>query len=418
MGRPALGIGQNTIANCTPKDLGRTPGKRGHSWYMQWQANVDGETKRHTTRIHDATRQQVYDQAYRQYDKLVEAARLPGDGAWTRDSRMADFVRKVAIPKVQANEYAKKLRHRSIESYVHRLELFAQAVGRKTIASAVVPSTIEKTLKSIAAKNGNPTAKYVRKCINKYLMNELVRRQIIEHNPLRSFSVEATVAKEDEEPQEEYVPPSNAERKRVVEHLLTMDCSAPARKRWSAEQQTAKRTTLCEMTLLQATYGFRIGEIRHMRLRDVQVVDGVTCIVVPKEVSKTDKSRVVPLVDPRVAERIERRVERLSGGPEGDRALLFASPVAGKLWEAGNCNRSLKKFYQELAAERGIKALDYPGKLTHIWRTALNREWTGLGISDAWRSAYLGHGEEVNREYYTDFSDVSELARQLRAGVK
>ena len=140
-------------------------------------------------------------------------------------------------------------------------------------------------------------------------------------------------------------------------------------------------------------------------------------VVVRKEASKTRKSRVVPLVDPRVAKRIERRVERLSGDSAGRDTLLFGSPATGKLWEAGNCNRSLKKFYQELAADLGIEALNKPGKLTHIWRKALNSEWADLGVSAERRAAYLGHTEEVNRDSYTDFSDVTELAHQLRAGV-
>ena len=411
MPRKGLQPGQNNIANSTAHDHGKTPGKRGHTWSLQWFANVDGTTKRHMTKVTDATRADVYAAANRRFEELVELAKLPGDGTWTRFKRIDEFVRKVCALAVETNDYARPLRPNSQSRYLRCLELYAMQARGLSINDAVIPDTLERCFKGIATSSGNPTAKQSAKVVSKYVMDVLVRKRVIEHNPLRPLTIEVTVrenkaAKSNKPAGGQALLPE--ERRRVVDYLLGLDPTTPARKRWSAEIMTAKRATLVDMTLLQAVTGLRVGEVRSLRRADVTDTGDRLTVTVTADVSKTHRGRTVPVLDLRVANRLRDRLNRLSEAPS---ALLFPSPASGGPLDRSNIQKAIRRFYDELADALDIGLLHDVS--SHVWRATLNSEWADLGVSPERRGAYFGHSVEVNQESYTDLVDLSELEARV-----
>lgn len=415
MPRIALKPGENSIANAKPKrvdpetrEVLKVQKGKG-CWTLQWYANIAGETKRHFTKVDPGTKTSCRAAAYRRFQELLDEARLPGDGDWTYKSSMADFVTIVAIPTIEANEYEKALAPRSIDAYRRCLRRYAEQVGRMTIGNAVIPANIQRHLKGIALTSGNSTASQCRKVLSAYVFDLMALRRIIEYNPLKVMKIEAMVnADTDDDGEEPVRTLTPDERRCVVKHLLSLDPTMPPRKRWTAEQMTAKRSTLIDMTLLQATVGLRVSECRMLRASWIgDDGHGHLTVTVPAKYSKTRKGRTVPVLIDDVAERVRRRAQ----GPSD--ALLFPSPVAGTVWDSGNAGRALRAFYNELANELDIPVLREPGVLTHVWRRTLNSEWADYEVSEERRSAYFGHSPEVNRASYTDLVDLADLVSKV-----
>lgn len=427
MPRRRLEPGQDNIASTNPNKTERTVEytlKNGTvktskrvEWTMQWYINIDGTITKHFTRHKGGTANDCRQQAREHADRLRELARLPGEGAWTLYSAMDEFVERVCAPAVADNDYDRPLRPKTQARYLRCLELFRAQIGATRIIDAVVPAKLSDTFKAIATAHGNPSAKQAAKVVSKYVMDVAVAKQVIDHNPLRPLTISVTVAEDRVRPHRGDTKPkggqalSPEERARVVDYLLALDPTSPARKRWTAEQQTAKRACLIDITLTQATCGLRIAEARRLTRADVSEHDGLMWLTVTEEVSKTHRGREVPVIDERVAERLRGRLAHIVRPAAS--APVFPAPVTGKVWERGNCQKAVRAFYDELADTLGIPQLH--DVATHTWRATLNSEWADLGISAERRAAYFGHSIEVNRARYTDLTDVSEIARVLRS---
>lgn len=412
MPRRGLQVGENNIASSTAKDHGKTPGKRGHTWSLQWFANTGDGSKRHFTKVTNATKADCYAAANRRFRDLMEQAHLPGDGTWTQRKRMRDFVEQVCIPEIEANEYAKALRPNTIARYKCCLKHYAKQVKRMDIADAIIPDNLQKCFKAIAMSSGNPTAEQTAKVASKYVMDVLVRKRVIEHNPLRPRTIEVTVREKSEKPA---VDGNKAllpeQRRRVVEYLLELDPAQPHRKRWSSDVMTAKRSCLIDWTLLQATTGLRIAEARQLTANDVTDTGNRLTVTVTEDVSKTHRGRTVPVMDERVADRMRDRLRAAESRKSG---LLFPRPSTDTAWDSKGAQNACRSFYSELADALDIPMLKEPGVLTHVWRATLNSEWADLGVSVERRSAYFGQSSEVNRAYYTDLVDLSVLEEQVK----
>lgn len=427
MPRRRLEPGQDNIASTNPKRTetsievklknGKTRTEKRVTWSMQWYLNIDGTVSKHFTRTRGGTANDCRQQARARAEELRRLAHLPGEGVWTLYSRMDEFVGRVCVQTLEANDYDRPLRPKTQDRYLRCLELFREQIGSTRIIDAVVPAKLSETFKAIATKHGNPSAKQAAKVVSKYVMDVAVSKQVISHNPLRPLTISVTVAEDKVKPHRGDTKPkggqalSPAERARVVDYLLDLDPTMPARKRWTAEQQTAKRACLIDITLTQATCGLRIAEVRLLTRADVSEHDGLMWLAVTEETSKTHRGREVPIIDERVAERLRDRLAHVVG-----RALtspVFPASVAGGVWERGNCQKAIRRFYDELADTLNIPQLHDVS--THAWRATLNSEWADLGISAERRAAYFGHSVEVNRTRYTDLTDVSEIARVLRS---
>lgn len=240
---------------------------------------------------------------------------------------LREFVEKACIPAIEANSYARRLRPGTQRQYAICLRHYAAQVGKTSIKNAVTIPSVKKHLQAIAVECGNPTARQTAKVVSRYVMNELVQMEVTDRNPLLNRTFDVTVGEDDDAPAKKpqgghaLLP---GERRRVVDHLLGLDPTMPGRQWHSAEEQTAKRALIIDATLLQATCGFRIGEIRQMRASWLGVDDkGRLTITVPADVSKTHRARTIPVMDERVAERVRERAQRPSDARD---ALVFPAP--------------------------------------------------------------------------------------------
>lgn len=50
---------------------------------------------------------------------------------------------------------------------------------------------------------------------------------------------------------------------------------------------------------------------------------------------------------------------------------------------------------------------------SHVWRTTLSTIAMKRGVPDEIRAAAFGHSADVNRNYYTDVTDISEYTRAM-----
>ncbi len=403
MPRPRLQPGEDTTATCTVVQ------KDGGVLSMQWRVCLpNGKTERHVTELKTTRVSDVRRRAKRMAQALVAGTTT---GSWTPASSFADYVERESVAAVQANQYAKPLRPRTQERYVHVLRLLAREMQGMAIADACRPRQLNDALASIAAEHGTATARQCAKVASKYVMRRLVTDEVIVANPMRDLDLELpqVVAKAKPKGGQALTPD---ERARVVDHLLAMDPSTDAgrRGRYTAEQRTARRRAVIDLTLLQATCGLRINEACSLTTDDVDLAADPVTVTVTESVSKTHKGRTVPVMDERVAERVRERAERAEQAGDG---LLFPAPTEpGSAWDASNRQKAVKSLYKELAVELDIPLLATVS--SHVWRATLNTEWMLRGVPDVLRAAFFGHGVDVNVASYTDVSGTEQLVALLR----
>lgn len=405
MPRVALGLGENSI------DRARITREENGSLSMQWFVRLpNGRLVRRTTRG-KCSKGELRRRAHVKADELIA---LSGQsGAWKGSSSMSDYIMREAIPGVEAAGDS-VLRPRTKKSYLRVLSLVADALKGFRIADAVRPRALEEALASIALSSGTATARQCAKTMSKYVLEPLVRDEVITHNPLKSFKPRLP----------EHRGTSKAaggqalapdEREKVIGYLLSIDptdVEPPKRGRYTVEDRRSLRRSVVEITLLQAATGLRISEARLLTRGNMGEEGGVLSVTVTAEVSKTHRGRTIPVTDARIAERMRRRMEEAGDGAE---ALLFPAPASpGSVWDLANAEHALKKLYRELADELDIPLLHKVS--THVWRATLNTEWMQKGVPEVIRSAYFGHSPEVNRSYYTDTTNVSVLVDMLRQG--
>lgn len=405
MPRVAFGLGENSI------DRARITREENGSLSMQWFVRLpNGRLVRRTTRG-KCSKGELRRRAHAKADELI--AQSGQSGAWKGSSSMSDYIMREAIPGVETADDS-VLRPRTKKSYLRVLSLVADALKGFRIADAVRPRTLEEALASIALSSGTATARQCAKTMSKYVLEPLVRDEVIAHNPLKSFKPRLP----------EHRGTSKAvggqalapdERERVIGYLLSVDpndVEPPKRGRYTVKDRRSLRRSVVEITLLQAATGLRINEARLLTLADMGEEGSVLSVTVKAEVSKTHRGRTIPVTDARVAERMRRRMEEV-GDDAG--ALLFPAPAAsGSVWDLNNAEHAIKRLYRELADELDIPLLREVS--THVWRATLNTEWMQKGIPEVIRSAYFGHSPEVNRNYYTDTTSVSVLVGMLRQG--
>lgn len=400
MPRPRLQPGEDTTATC------RVVQKGGGVLSMQWRVCLsNGKTERHVTELKTTRVSDVRRRAKRMAQALVAGTTT---GSWTPVSSFADYVERESVAAIEANQYAKPLRPRTQERYVHVLRLLAREMQGMAIADACRPRQLNDALATIAAEHGTATARQCAKVASKYVMRRLVTDEVIVANPMRDLDLELpqVVAKAKPKGGQALTP---EERARVVDHLLAMDPATDKgrRGRYTAEQRTSRRRAVIDLTLVQATCGLRINEACSLTAADVDLAADPVTVTVTESVSKTHKGRTVPVMNERVAERVRERAERAGDG------LLFPAPAEpGSAWDASNRQKAVKSLYRELADELDIPLLATVS--SHVWRATLNTEWMLRGVPDVLRAAFFGHGVDVNVASYTDTSGTAQLVALLR----
>lgn len=386
MTRRRLENGENSIDTCTPFQL-----KNG-SWCLRWKVRLwNGELKDKKTE-HAGTKTELREKARNECRAMLSAS---GHAQWRAGDSMAAYVREVTIPTV---EQSGKLRRNSIDSYTRMLRYYAEEVGNAAIADAALPLSIDATIKRVALTRSPDIARQMKKVVSKHVFSELVRLGVLAYNPLKQFDVDIPQTRKRTCKK---VIPSAVERSAFVDWLASLAVAdLPAR----GHSKTEDRLEVVDLAIVQATAGFRIGEMLRITGADVTINGQDVTIHITPDVSKTSKPRDCLLLDPRAAERVRGRVRRLSEPS----ALVFPAPGTGcTQWDESMAGKASKRLYQLASEQLGIESL---GQCTsHCWRTALNDEWRELGVPPHERAAYLGHSEDINRSNYTAHQTLSTL---------
>lgn len=328
--------------------------------------------------------------------KEMLATSVTGD--WKPGSDLVDYMNTVSKPKIEAlsNE---NTRARHLAS----LKILQARFKGHTISSGTRFRTMEKVLTDVAKNNGSESARQCRNVLGKYVIQQLIRDEVLQGNPLAGMSIDLSSNKE---PEPEIRALTQNEFAAAVAWLLAQDPSEgvkkPARGRWSREDAIAVRRNLIDLALLQAASGLRVTEANELTWDDLDKSANISR-------SKTHRGRKVPLLFPDVVQHLATRRAR------GGRYVIGSPTDPDKVWDRDNCRKQCQKFYPEIGD--GIDAardVFGPGR-THLWRKTLNSLM--VGVAPEVRAAYFGHSTEVNARYYTDTTDVApmiEAAKELR----
>lgn len=383
-----LDPGNHSIDRVTPRQ--RDDGV----WVLDWAVRLhDGKLL--TKRSQGSTKGAVRSRAKAKASDLLAT----GNSTWSRTSPVTDYITKVSTPAVDAAA----IRESSRARYHLVLGHLSDRMKGYSIGDAMRFRTLERAITDIAATNGAQTAKQARTVLSKYIIQQLIRDEVIDHNPISGMSIDLGTHKASTKPaggraltRDEYT--------KVVQWLLDLD---PAE--GSARRSVTKRRNTRDLTLIQAVTGLRIGEVRTLEWAEVTVDDnGQMTVTVTADKSKTHKARTVPVLDDRVAEVILTRRNNIGG------YVVGAPTDPAKMWDKMNCQRAVAALYKEIAEATGVTLL--ATSRSHVWRATLNSLM--LDLPEVVRSAYFGHDAEVNRASYTDVTDTSAMvtaARKLRA---
>lgn len=390
-------------------DQRKVTGNPKDGYRLQWSVRLyDGRTLKRSITLKGKTKGQVRARAR---EKTAELLRTSGTkGTWSPASMMGEYIRQASIPYVQSAN----LRESTKRAYVQKLELMADRLEAYPIADGCRPDTLQEKLNEVAAEHGTATAKQCRKVINKWVIQRLVINNVIDHNPLYGINIDINVEHVAKAKPTGGVALTDGEYRRALDWMLALDPNdpektKPKRGRYTQEDLARKRLAVIDMTLLQATTGLRIGECRQLEGRDVSTHDNETWVTVRPEASKTHRGREVPIIDHRVADRINARHQKLTGASD----RLFPSQVEENTeWDKSNAQKAITGFLREVSEKCGIPAL--ANHSSHIWRATLSTQAMQRGVPAEIRAAYFGHSAEVNRDYYTDTTDVSGVLNALR----
>jgi len=395
-----------------------TPRKRGDVWLLDWSIRLHNG-RLATKRSQGATKGLVRSRAKDAADELLAT----GAGTWRTTASLAEYLEQVSKAAIASTQ----LRPNSRARY---LIVLGQLVGEckehshanslkgHSISSGTRFRALEACLQEIAELHGAESAKQARTVLSKYVLQQLIRDEVISGNPLLGMSIDLktkakpiTIARGGQAlTRDQY----NA----VIDYLLELDPAdgqtEPRRGRWSLKDKIAKRRNAIDLTLLQAATGLRVSEANAITwARHVETDDaGDIHVTVTKDISKTHKERRVPVLDGRVAERLLTRQNAASS----QAAYVIGSPADSAIeWDRRNCGGEVATLYVELAQSLGIELLNTAR--THVWRATLNSLLLDE-VPEVIRAAFFGHDTAVNRGSYTDLADTSSMvaaARRLRA---
>lgn len=401
MGRK-LQEGENSILSARPTKLANG------SWSLQWRIRYeDGRIEKHTT-CRKGTIGELRRKALRKAEELRTSNR--SNSGWKRSSSMTDYIKEEVISAIKKSG---SLAPRTITAYRTALTYMAAELKGYSIADASRIRVIEQAAQRIAEEHGTATARQALKVTSKHVMSRLVRDELVQSNPLRDYTPDlpSHIAKHRPAGGQALSP---AEHEKVISYLLSADpqdvfSREKNQHRRTREDRVRKWRLVIDATLLQSATGMRIGEIRLLQRKCVLEDKSPLVIHITPEVSKTKRGRRIPVLDERIESRLRDRLAKMSADPE---ALVFPAPSSFfKEWDSSNAQKAIRELYTSLASILDIPLLNEVR--SHVWRTTLNTEWMEKGVPDVIRSAYFGHTEDVNRQYYTDLTDISPLMQML-----
>lgn len=331
--------------------------------------------------------------------KAAEILATSTDGSWKLSDNLCAYIDRVSTPAIEAAPLADNSKAR----YGTALDQLKGVLVGHTIGTGMRFRALEKALQTVAERHGSESARQARTVLGKYVIQQLIRDEVLTSNPISGMSIDLTSHKP-VRPQPERALTLD-EFTAAIDWLLTLDPSddipETKRGRGGPAAAIAKRRALIDLALLQACSGLRVTEANALTW---DVFDDSAEV----SKSKTHRGRVVPLLFDDVVEHLARRREL--GG-----TYVIGAPTDGtRQWDRDHCRKACATFYPEIGRAIGSTGVFEHGR-THIWRKTLNSLM--LDVPEPIRAAYFGHDAEVNRRYYTDTTDVSPIlnaARKLR----
>lgn len=405
--------GQHSIDRNEPEQRGDTD-----TWYLDWHVRL------HDGRLKGGRSQGPSKAEVRRRAKRTVNGHLASGGArgtWKGTSSISDYITKVSAPAIESAG----LRESSGSRYAIALkQLTGGCDGHKhknslaghSIASATRFRALEAALLEIADLHGSESAHQARTVLSKYVLQQLIRDELINGNPLAGMRIDLSSAPKTTSGKKGGIALSRGDYNSVLDYLLTLNPAdgviAPKQGRWKLADKVAKRRNAIDLTLLQAATGLRVSEANQLTFDDVEVDDDdVMHVHVREEIAKTGKSRRVPVLDDRVVDRMLTRRNAASGSS----AFVIGAPTDDKkVWERDNSQKATTVLYTQMAKDLDIAA--FATERTHIWRATLNSLLLDT-VPEVVRAAFFGHDAKVNRSSYTDLTDTSPMvaaARRLR----
>ena len=137
---------------------------------------------------------------------------------WDKSKNFSAFITDVSKPAIQAA----RLRPNTRARYELALKQAEAQLGKHAIGEAVKFRTLERALQAIATANGSESARQARTVVSKYILDQLIREGVIDHNPLRGISIDLGEVKKGNKPQGGHAL-TNAQYDAVVDHLIARD---------------------------------------------------------------------------------------------------------------------------------------------------------------------------------------------------
>lgn len=404
-----LSPGEHTVERATP--VLQPNGRYRIKWTVMYE---DGrKSKRETW---GATKSE----ARRRAKRIAEDLLKTNGGVWKLSHRMSDYLEKVTVPDMEKADFRDMTRER-YDAALRFLRGQCRKCNRAgtpheygldkhTIGSATKPRAVQRLFTEIAEKHGLATAKSCRTVWNKYIAKHLVLDGLMASNPMSGqrlpdlTGVEKTPRMRGGKalPREDY--------DRVLEWLLAADPAdwLVSHKKhgwiWEPHVQIATHLAGIDIALLQMTTGLRQSEARMLTWDLVSLdEDGVMSIHVPEHIAKSGVPRTVLVLDQRVAERLLERCD----AQQGSGYIVGAPMDTEKFWNRMRCGEVSRKLYVRMAEELQIPILST--ERSHMWRTTLRSFYEGK-VPEAVLNSQFGHSTAVASLYYTDATDLRELA--------
>ena len=394
----------------------------GDKKLLDWRIRLHGDAEpvaKRTQMSKGSSNAEVKAKAKATAEEMLRTGGKKAD--WRPTSSLGEFAREVVTADIDKAGVAARTK----DQYRGALRLLigdcdrhahTHALGRRTIAAAVKYDVLEDCLLEIAELHGAEIARQSRTVLSGYVLKGLKRRNLIQGNPIRGERLDLKTNARPHDGRTGGVALSEADYRRVVEHLLAIDPAVgvekPKRGRWTLADRIAQRRNAIDLTLLQAATGLRVNEARQV-WRDLMLddADGLRVNVV-KEITKGGTPRVAYVLNEDIAVRVR---ERLSQPGVGSDPLVGSPYAESAVWDLSNLTSVNRSLYLELAEDLKIAAFEK--ERSHIWRATLNTLLKGT-VPDVMLEAQFGHTADVNRSHYTDTAmplSVAEAAIQRLA---